>query len=127
MKKLMCAILAICGTQFAMAEIGSLYRSQTIDLKIAKVGSKYRVNADLSVGGCGGNYSGTGALAGSTLNVFDAPTARENGGDSSEYMMKIKFSNNFQTAKIIHSPGMYYSGAACSFVDGGQPNLRKVR
>ncbi len=127
MKKIIFATLLVSASITAFAAVGSVYSSKTTTVKIKSNGNQYQVTADLGVAGCGGNFSGVGTLNGSVLTVFDAATAKEDGGDRSDYTMKIRFSNNFNNAKIIHGPGMYYSGASCSFTDGGNPNLKKVR
>lgn len=127
MKKILFLLAAATITQTAFADIGTLYRSKTTDVKITKQGAIYKVDASLGLSRCSGDYIGFGKLNGNTLSLFDAATAKEHGGDASEYKMVIKFSNNFNQAKITHSPGSFYSGAACSFTDGGNPNLRKVR
>lgn len=127
MKKYIFPAVLLFVSITACASIGSAYSSKTTVVKIKKVGNQYQVSADMGVVGCGGSFKGKGVLNGMVLSVFDAQTAKEDGGDRNEYTMKIRFSDNFSKAKIIHSPGMYYSGASCSFTDGGNPNLRRIK
>lgn len=127
MKKIIFATLLVSASITAFAAVGSVYSSKTTTIEIKNNGNQYQVTAGFGVSGCAGSFSGTGTLNGSVLTVFDAATAKEDGGNRSDYTMKIRFSNNFNNAKIIHEPGMYYHGASCSFTDGGNPNLKRVR
>ncbi len=127
MKKIIFATLLVSASITAFAAVGSVYSSKTTTIEIKNNGNQYQVTAGFGVSGCAGSFSGTGTLNGSVLTVFDAATAKEDGGNRSDYTMKIRFSNNFNNAKIIHEPGIYYHGASCSFTDGGNPNLKRVR
>ena len=127
MKKIIFATLLVSASITAFAAVGSVYSSKTTTIEIKNNGNQYQVTAGFGVSGCAGSFSGTGTLNGSVLTVFDAATAKEDGGNRSDYTMKIRFSNNFNNAKIIHEPGIYYHGASCSFTDGGNPNIKRVR
>lgn len=123
--------LFISGSAYAI-NLGREYDSNTTSVKLrpTKYGD-YIVDVSMGIKNCGGSFSGLGQL--NTYNniftVYDSETHLKEypNDDADNFIMEFKVSKNGNRMTIVKEPGSYYHGAACSFTDGGNPKLKKIR